>query len=201
MDAPQTATNRRKPRGRPTRETCALLLVDVVNDLEFEGGANLLRYARALAPRLARLIERARAAGVPVIYANDNFGRWRSDFRSQVRRCLKAGVRGREIVRQLAPRPGDYFVLKPKHSAFYATPLEVLLTTLSVRRLVIAGMAGNNCVLFTAHDAYMREYELVVPSDTIASETAKDNRIALTHLERVLKADTTLSSRVALRVR
>src|SRR5215212_193510 len=98
----------------PDHADTALLLIDVINDLEFVGGDKLLVHARPMAAALAKFKARAKKAGIPVIYANDNFGRWRSDFRALVQRCLGENVRGKPIVEQLAPEADDYFVLKPK---------------------------------------------------------------------------------------
>ena len=182
----------------PATSAAALLLVDVVNDLEFEGGEELLRHFRPAAERIAALKARARAAGVPVIYANDNFGRWRSDFREVVEHCLNDGVRGEETVRMLRPDDRDYFVLKPKHSAFFATTLDTLLQYLGTRHLVLAGVAGDVCVLFTANDAYMRDLHLHVPSDCLASESSEENRRALAYMERVLGADVSPSAELEL---
>ncbi len=169
----------------------ALLLVDVINDLAFDGGDDLLFHALPMAMQLVALKAKARAAGIPVIYANDNFGRWRSDFQKLVRYCVDGDVRGKEIARMLEPHEDDYFVLKPKHSAFFQTSLDVLLKSLGTKRLIIGGMAGDICVLFTANDAYMRDFEVIVPSDCIASEDAENNRQTLKLIERVLKADIT----------
>ncbi|MDP9035069.1 MAG: cysteine hydrolase [Myxococcota bacterium] len=185
-----------EPPQPPREGPVALLLIDVINDLEFVGGDKLLRHALPTAKKLAALTARARAASVPVIYANDNFGHWRSDFRAQVRHCLRDGVRGGAIAQLLRPGPTDYFVLKPKHSAFFLTALEALLHALGTRTLVMAGLAGDNCVLFTAHDAYMREYRLFVPEDGIASESLAANRWALRHMQRFLKVDTRKGARI-----
>jgi len=183
---------RRAPRddAAPAHCRCVLLLVDVINDLEFPGGARLLSGARRLAKTLAPLAKRAREQGIPVIYANDNFGHWRSDFRAQVEHCLHDEVRGGELAAALAPQECDYFVLKPRHSAFYSTALETLLRHLGAKVIVLAGIAGDNCVLFTAHDAYMRDYRLIVPRDGIASESAANNAWALRHMRRFLKVET-----------
>ena len=188
----------KRPRRRkaPTRARCVLLLVDVINDLEFPGGERLLPPAKKMARRVEALLEAARARGIPVVYANDNFGHWRSDFRAQVRHCTTEPVRGREIALGLAPTDTDYFVLKPKHSAFFATALEVLLRELGAEVIVLAGLAGDNCVLFTAHDAYMRDYQIVVPRDGVASESAKRNTWALEHMRRFLKIETPLAKDV-----
>lgn len=174
----------------PDKSPVALLLIDVINDLDFPEGDQLLRSALPMAERIAALKRRARAEGVPVIYVNDNFGRWRSDFTAQVGHCLEAGCRGRPIAELLRPDDEDYFVLKPKHSGFYATTLDTLLEYLGVRAVVLAGMAANICVLFTANDAYMRDLHLAVPADCVASNTEEENRYALAQMARVLKADT-----------
>jgi nicotinamidase-related amidase len=183
----------------PDEASVALLLIDVINDLEFEGGAALLRHARPMARRLATFKRRARNAGVPAVYVNDNFGRWQSDFHRIVRRCRQKGVRGAPIARLLTPAVDDYFVLKPKHSGFFATTLETLLDYLRPTRLVVTGLTGDNCVLFTASDAYLRDYELFVPEDCVASIRAAHNAEALAHMRRVLKADTRPSTALDLR--
>ena len=173
----------------PERARTVLLLIDVINDLEFEGGEKLLRHALPMAQNIAVLKKRAKAAGIPAIYANDNFGRWRSDFRKIVQNCLQEDVRGREIVKLLQPEEDDYFILKPRHSAFYLTNLEILLKYLGAQTLILTGVAGDICVLFTANDAYMREWNVIVPADCIASNEVEYNRQALDVMERVLKAD------------
>lgn len=172
----------------PDESPVVLLLIDVVNDLEFEGGERLLEHALPMARAIAGLRERAREAGVPVVYVNDNFGRWQSDFRRLFEHCLAEGVRGREVVRLLEPAEEDYFVLKPKHSGFYSTTLDTLLDYLGARTLVLAGMAADSCVLFTASDAFLRDFDLVVPPDCVASQTPERSRRALEQMEEVLHA-------------
>ena len=132
---------------------------------------------------------RARDAAIPVIYVNDNFGKWQSNFSKLITHCLEENVRGRPIVELLQPTDDDYFVLKPKQSGFYASTLDILLAYLQVESLIITGVAGNICVLFTAHDAYMRDFHLVIPADCIASKTVQENASALKHMKNVLKAD------------
>jgi nicotinamidase-related amidase len=178
----------------PDRAETALLLIDVINDLEFDGGEKLLGQALPMAVSLAALKRRAKVAGIPVIYVNDNFGRWRSDFSKLVRHCLEQNVRGRPVVAQLTPDEDDYFILKPKHSAFFQTNLEILLDYLGATTLILTGMAADICVLFTANDAYMRDFQIAIPSDCVASEEAKLNRQALMLMQRVLKVDTTPST-------
>jgi nicotinamidase-related amidase len=181
----------------PDKHKIALLLVDVINDFDFPEADQLLRYARPMAKRLLRLKQRAQEAGIPVIYVNDNFGRWKSDFRHTVEHCEKKG-RGSELVKLLRPEQNDYFVLKPKHSGFFSTTLETLLRYLETQSLILTGIAGNFCVLFTANDAYMRDFNLFVPSDCTVSNTRQENQSALRLMKKFLKADTRPSSKIAL---
>ena len=181
----------------PDAAPVALLLIDVINAMEFEGGEQLAEAALPAAQRLAGLSARARELGIPVIYANDNFGKWRSDFREVVEHALE-DVPGRPIAELLKPRPDDYFVLKPKHSAFYATTLDLLLKYLGARRLVMGGFSGDVCVLFTAGDAYMRDLHVHVPADCVASVHEEENRRALAYMRRVLDVRTAPSTAIDL---
>lgn len=174
----------------PDKADVALLLIDVINDLEFPEGEQLFQFALPMATKLASLKRRAKAANVPVIYVNDNFGRWRSNLNSQVDHCLHDGVRGQPLVELLQPEEDDYFVLKPKHSGFFSTALDILLDYLQVNTLIVTGVAGNICVLFTANDGYLRDFQLFVPADCTASNTEEENRAALEQMAKVLKADT-----------
>lgn len=168
----------------------ALLLIDFINDLAFEEGPKLLVHSRPAARSAQRLKVRFKAAGFPVIYVNDNFGHWRSDFHEVVEHCSGQGCPGREQVELLKPEADDYFVLKPMHSGFYSTTLDVLLRHLNVNTLVLSGVATDVCVLFTANDAYMRKYRLFVPCDCVAAVEAEDHHYVLRYMKRVLKVDT-----------
>ena len=173
----------------PDKATVALLLVDVINDLEFPGGAELLVQAEPMAARLAAFKRRVKAAGVPAIYANDNFGRWQSDFATLVRHCTEEAVTGRAIARILGPEADDYFVLKPKHSAFFATPLQTLLAYLGVKTLILTGLTTDSCVSFTAADAFLRDYHVIVPEDCVTAIDPADHTHALRYMARVMKVD------------
>ncbi|HUR55892.1 MAG TPA: isochorismatase family cysteine hydrolase [Gemmataceae bacterium] len=188
------ATNDTLDGNAPDQCPVALLLVDVINPLDFPNADELLRFALPMADRLAELKRRARAAGVPVVYANDNFGRWRSDLAAVVERCRRAGCMGAPLAEKLAPHPDDYFVLKPKHSAFYSTALDLLLRHLGTETLVVGGVATDICVLFTANDAYMREFRVVVPADGVAANSADRTALALDQMHRELKCETPASA-------
>lgn len=172
----------------PDSSELALVLIDVINDLEFPEGAQVARRARPMSKRLAEIKTRAAAAGVPCIYVNDNFGRWRSDFNAQVRHCLNDEVRGQFLCRALRPTERDYFVLKPKHSGFYQTCLGLLLDHLGTKTLIIAGLATESCVTFTANDAFLHGYSLVVLEDGCASGFDDLHRHAIRQMQRMLGA-------------
>ncbi|HEV7912606.1 MAG TPA: isochorismatase family cysteine hydrolase [Albitalea sp.] len=176
----------------------ALLIVDMISSWDFPDADKLLPQAAAIAAPIAALAARCRRRGVPVIYGNDNRGQWRSDFRRVVEQSLAAGGDGAQITRQLAPGDEDYFVLKPKQSAFFGTPLDLLLRHLGAHRLLIAGVASDQCVMTSAMAARMRDYEVLVPADCVASQTAARNKRAIATFEEALNIRTTASTRLRL---
>jgi nicotinamidase-related amidase len=178
-------------RARP-----ALLLIDFVNTLDFDGGARLARRALRAARQTRRLKQRARAEGVPTIYVNDHFGDWSANFGAVLQRCEQSRL-GKALAGLLYPQPGDLSILKPRHSAFYGTPLEFLLDELRVDALILTGLQAHICVLFSAHDAYLRRYRLWVPAACVASERAEDERAALRHMAAVTGAQVGPFGRVA----
>jgi nicotinamidase-related amidase len=191
---PRPAKNEDLHGNVPDKSPVALLIVDMINDLEFPGGDRLAEQVMPIARSIRELRQRAKALGIPTVYVNDNFGRWQSDFRTVLEHCLHDDVLGRTMVELVTPDDEDYFVLKPKHSGFYSTTLDTLLAYLQASTLIVTGIAGNSCVLFTANDAYMRDYYLIVPSDCVASIDPADNEYALRQMHEVLKADRTPST-------
>jgi nicotinamidase-related amidase len=176
----------------------ALLLIDVINPFQFPGGP---RYAGRWLPaarKIARLRDRFRRARLPIVYVNDNFGQWRSDFKAIVAMCGADDMPGASIVNLLAPGPEDFFVLKPTLSGFHETALHMLLRSGDVRTLVLAGFAADICVFFTAADAHMREYRVIVPGDCVASEDDAERRRALKSMRRLFRATTTPLARLRL---
>jgi nicotinamidase-related amidase len=180
------------------RSSHVLLLIDVINDMVFPGSEALVEQALPMARRLQALKARLKRAGVPCVYCNDNFGSWRSDFRALVRHCVTDDVPGRPVASLLQPDEDDYFVLKPRHSAFYATPLDPLLRELGADVVILTGIAANICVLFSANDAYMRGYKVAVPADCVASNTAEESAAALRQIQVVLKGDIAESTALAV---
>lgn len=184
---------KKRPRGKT-----ALLIIDMLNPLDFDEGKKLLKRAIPAARKIANLKERMKRKGLPVIYVNDNFGRWQSNWQAIFETCAHEDSLGRELACLLKPEEDDFFILKPKHSGFFSTNLDVLLNELQVGTLLITGIAGNICVLFTANDAHMREYNVIVPRDCIASNTLEDDRYTIRHLARALDTDTRASAQIRL---
>jgi nicotinamidase-related amidase len=182
----------------PDDARAALLIIDMINAFDFEGAEKMLGRALAAARAIRTLKRRAKRARIPAVYVNDNFGRWRSDFRTLLKHVTRRGCAGKPMAELLAPEEDDYFVLKPKHSGFQFSALDLLLDHLGARTLILTGVAGNFCVLFTGHDAYMRDYRLVVPRDCVASLRPRDDRYALMHMAQVTKADVRTSARIDL---
>lgn len=167
-----------------------LLIIDVISDFSFDDAPALIRRLRPVVPRIAALKQRARKAGIPAVYVNDNFGHWRSDAEGLVKHCARASQPGAALVQQIAPDRDDYFIIKPRHSGFFASGLDALLAYMGASRLILTGVSSHQCVLFTANDAYVREYELKIPRDCIAAPAAEQSKLALRYFDMVLGADT-----------
>jgi nicotinamidase-related amidase len=180
----------------PQQPRQALLLIDVINHFEFPDGQLLLQNALKIGPPMKRLRERARLSRTPIIYVNDNFGQWLSDSTRLLRYCLRDRCTGKPFVETICPDSKDYCVLKPMHSGFYQTPLELLLREVGATSLVIAGLATNSCVLCTAHDANMRNFKVTVVSDCCAARSKKEHREALRNIGTMASARVLTSSAV-----
>lgn len=168
----------------------ALIVIDMLNHFDFEGGAALARASEGIAPRILRLRERFDRAGAPVIYANDNWMHWRGEFQDLVAACRAAGGTPARLADKLEPTRDHYYVLKPERSALQFSALPVLLRQLSADQLVLAGVTTDACVLATATDAYMRGYRLWIPSDCTSAETPKRKASALRLARESLQAST-----------
>lgn len=171
-----------------------LLLIDFINPLDFPGAEDLADAAVEAAQATSALKQRLRAAGIPTIYANDNYGGWRSDFQTLVTRCAAGNQASAEIARLLSPDKDDLTVLKPRHSAFLGSPLDLLLTRMNAREIIITGLATDICVQLTAMDAFLREYQLRVPSDCTAAESVEGKKQSIAYMERVLRCDVSPSA-------
>jgi len=183
----------------PDKSPVVLLIIDMISDFEFESGERILTFAEEIAKNIAAFKKKFEKAKMATVYVNDNFGKWRSDFKTLLKHSQAKSVKGHKIARQLAPKRDDYFVLKAKHSAFYSTTLDMLLAYLGAKTLIITGVASDICILFTANDAYMRDYELFVPSDCVAASDEQTNAATLKYIEKTLKADIRPSTEIDLK--
>lgn len=170
----------------------ALIIIDMINDFHFKHGKQLLQATKDILPNILHMKKYANAHNLPIIYVNDHYRLWKADLNLIYQHCLNKD--NKQVLEAILPEKDDYFLIKPKHSGFHQTALQALLAELHVKEVILTGIAGNICVLFTANDAYMREYKLAVPSDCTASNDFNDNKYALLMMENVLQADVTPSS-------
>lgn len=166
----------------------AVLFIDLINDFNFDGGNKLLQHTKNILPHLKRLKTFAHKNNLPVIYINDHYGVWQADFGKIIRYCTND--RNKEIIEEVQPDDNDYRLIKPQHSAFFQTPLHSLLQEFGKTHLLLAGIAGDICILFTAKDAYMYKYDMHIPENCMASEDNDGNDYALYLMRNVMKANT-----------
>jgi nicotinamidase-related amidase len=163
-------------------EKTALLVIDVINSYDFEDAERLAHSAREAVPHTAALLDRAREADIAVVYVNDNYGAWNSSVDDLVAKALRG--EHADLVEPLVPADTDAFVVKARHSAFYQTPLEYLLGQNGVARVVLAGQVTEQCILYSALDAYIRHLDVVVATDAVAHIDERLAAAALTMMER-----------------
>lgn len=175
----------------------ALIIIDMINNFDFPGGDQLLEHTKNIIKPLKDLKKKAKEEGIPVIYVNDHYYMWQANYKKIIEFCKNG--QNEDILDEITPDEDDYFLIKPKHSAFYETALNTLLHQLEAKNVILTGIAGNICVLFSADEAYMREYNIFVPADCIASNTKKENDFALKMITDVLEADITESSKLTFK--
>lgn len=164
----------------------ALLLVDVINDFRHEDGDALLESFRERHPALKRAVEGARESGVPIVYANDDFGAWDGNAHRLVDAALD-GEAG-DLVAEIAPQDGDRFVVKPRYSAFDHTPLVLILRELEIERILLAGAATEMCVVQTAIDAREEGFKVSILADACATTDPEIEELALRYAEEIVGA-------------
>nr|WP_099158929.1 isochorismatase family cysteine hydrolase [Virgibacillus ndiopensis] len=169
-------------------EHTAVLFIDLINDFNFERSEKLLHHTKEILPHLQRLKAFAKKNNLPIIYVNDHYDLWQSDFKKIIDHCTNEY--SHEVINAIKPDDDDYFFIKPKHSAFFQTPLQSLLTQLKKTHLILTGIAGDICILFSAKDAYMYEYSLHIPENCMASNEKQGNAYALYLMRSVMNANT-----------
>ena len=171
----------------------ALLVIDMFNTYRHEDAAMLAGNVAPIVEPLADLIEQGRhRENVDLIYVNDNYG----DFTAQSSDIVRAALTGArpDLVRPIVPTHGSRFMTKVRHSVFYATALDYLLGRLGTRRVVLTGQVTEQCILYSALDAYVRHYSVSVPPDVVAHIDPELGRAALAMMARNMSADTTDSA-------
>lgn len=171
-----------------TFDNSVVLLIDFINDFHFNRGEKLITHTEEILPNILKLKSFAKQHSLPVIYINDHFGLWQAGPKQLMDHCTND--RSRNVIQNLKPNEEDYFLIKPQHSAFYQTPLESLLKDLGKTNLIMSGVAGDICILFTAKDAYTNNYTLHIPENCIASNEKQGNDYALYLMRSVMKANT-----------
>lgn len=172
----------------------ALLIIDMVSCFDFEGADILQPKALKAAQAVRHLKDVFERKSWPIIYVNDNFGEWHSERSRLIARALE---HENPVTALLRPAAADFFIIKPQFSGFYATNLQVLLPKLSVRHLIITGIATDICVLFTAADAHMRDYTMWIPEDAVAAQSDEKGRWALDTMAQSMDAETAATTRLS----
>ncbi|MGW2035840.1 cysteine hydrolase family protein [Streptomyces sp. NPDC001811] len=164
----------------------ALIVIDMINTYDHKDADQLIRSVEPVVPVLTDLLGRARGRGVPVIYVNDNFGEWRSHHGELLERAL--ATPHAHLVQPVKPDADSLFVLKARHSIFFETPLHYLLQQQGIDRLVLTGQVTEQCVLYSALDAHIRHFDVIVPQDAVAHIHEDLAQAALRMMERNMGA-------------
>jgi nicotinamidase-related amidase len=178
------------------RAPSALVVVDMITTYDFPDADAVAQHAPDVVENIAGLLDRARKDGVQVIYVNDNYGDWNSSHEELYEKAMEG--EHPELVEPLAPQEGDAFVIKARHSIFYSTPLEYLLATQGLGRVVLTGQVTEQCILYSALDAYVRNFRLAVVEDAVAHIDDELAASALRMMERNMDADIETSAEADL---
>jgi nicotinamidase-related amidase len=165
----------------------AVCVVDMLNPYDHEDAELLTRNVESVVEAIAALVERAGRENAEVIYVNDNYGDWNSSQEELADRAM-AGRRP-DLVEPLLPPDDASFVIKARHTIFYMTPLEYLLSQRGVDHLVLTGQVTEQCILYSALDAYVRHLDVTVPRDGVAHIHEELADAALKMMERNMRAE------------
>ena len=163
----------------------ALLIIDMLNDFVKRDAPLEVPRARGIVRNIRRELEKARRAGMPVIYCCDRHEPRDREFEVWPPHAVR-GTQGAEIIKELQPIKGERVVAKKTLSAFYGTKLDKILKGLGVKHLILTGVVTNICILYTAVDAYMRGYDVIVPEDCVAGFKRGDSLFALRQIKEIL---------------
>ena len=165
----------------------ALLIIDMLNDFIDTKGSLVVPGAERIVPRVQKILAEAREQGIPVIYITDSHREDDHEFRFWPAHAV-SDTWGGEVIEALHPQPGDYIIPKRRYSAFFGTDLDTYLRELGTNKLYLTGVLTNICVYVTALDAAMRNYEVAVFKDAVASLSEDTDRFIFQQLEDVVQA-------------
>jgi nicotinamidase-related amidase len=166
----------------------AVLVIDMMNTYRHQDAEKLTPNVEDIIDPLAGLIARTRERDdVDLIYVNDNYGDFTADFDDIVDGALH-GERP-DLVQPIAPDEQCLRVLKVRHSAFYASSLDYLVGRLETRQLILTGQVTEQCILYTALDAYVRHLSIIVAPDAVAHIDPELSDAALTMMHKNMHAD------------
>jgi len=174
----------------------ALLVVDMLNPYEHPEADRLAERVADALPGVEALLRRTGEAEIPVVYVNDNYGDWNSSSEELAKQAMDGAHP--ELVEPVLPAAGQSFVIKARHSTFYETPLEYLLDQMGVGRLVFTGQVTEQCILYSALDAYVRHFDVVIATDAVAAIYDELGEAALQMMERNMGADLARAEEVEL---
>jgi nicotinamidase-related amidase len=174
----------------------ALIVVDMLNRYEHEDAEPLIASVREALPAMRGLLERAREAGTPIVYVNDNYGDWSAGRRELSKRALDGAVP--PLVEPIVPEEEVAFLVKARHSVFFETQLDYMLRHQDVGRIVLVGQVTEQCILYSALDAYVRHYSIVIPRDAVAHIHEDLAEAALRMMEINMAAEITMAADCAL---
>jgi nicotinamidase-related amidase len=166
----------------------ALLVIDMLNDFVLEGAVLEVPAARKIIPNIKEKLEEAKEKKIPIIYICDSHTEDDKEFEIWPPHAIK-GTKGAQVVEELSPKDGDYLVEKTTYSGFYNTKLSDILKKLNINELIVTGTMTNICVMYTASDAVLRGYKVIVPENCVAGLNEEDHQFALKQMKNVLKAE------------
>jgi nicotinamidase-related amidase len=165
----------------------AVIVVDMLNAYEHDDAERLTESVERTIEPISALVERARDGGAELIYVNDNYGDWSASAEELAQRAMEG--RRPDLVEPILPPDGADFVLKARHTIFYMTPLEYLLSQKEIGHLVLAGQVTEQCILYSALDAYVRHLDVSIPTDGVAHIHEDLAQAALKMMERNMRAE------------
>lgn len=167
----------------------AIIVIDVQYDF-LPGGAVPAVEGWEIVPRINRLNDAGRKAGIPVIFTQEFHRKDKVDFGreldgAEAYHCLE-GTQGVEIVKDLKIAPNDHVIKKPRYDIFLGTGMEYLLNGLDIKpgdTLILVGLVTNVCVHYSTASAHQRDYRVRVVEECCAGTSSEEHSASMTAIE------------------